>query len=80
MDDYPDDTLAVFGMIKDIFVTDSSFIAFEYQRYETLFFSSDLLAYEVAAPVLAEATEVAASLLIAPHIFLSISKAMCSCQ
>lgn len=35
----------------------SSFIAFEYQRYETLNLNQDLLAYEVAVPTLAQATE-----------------------
>lgn len=37
-----DDTSPVFGLIKDILVIDYSFIAFGYQRYETLSFSSDL--------------------------------------
>ncbi len=52
-----DDTLPVFGLIKDIFLIDSSFVAFEYQRYETLNLNQDLLAYEVAVPTLAQATE-----------------------
>ncbi|KAL7377556.1 hypothetical protein ABVT39_001233 [Epinephelus coioides] len=52
-----DDTLPVFGLIKDIFLIDSSFVAFEYQRYETLNLNQDLLAYEVAVPTLAQAME-----------------------
>ena len=29
------DTLPVFGLIRDIFLIDSSVVAFEFQRYET---------------------------------------------
>lgn len=51
------DTLPVFGLIRDIFLIDSSVVAFEFQRYETLNFNQELLAYEVAVPILAQATE-----------------------
>lgn len=52
-----DGVFPVFGLIRDIFLIDSSFITFEYQRYETLNLSPDLLAYEVAVPYVAQATE-----------------------
>lgn len=52
-----DGAFPVFGLIKDIFVIDSSLVAFEYQRYETLNLSPELLAYEVAVPNVAQATE-----------------------
>lgn len=52
-----DGTFPVFGLIKDIFLINSSFIAFEFQRYETLHLNQDFLAYEVAVPILAQATE-----------------------
>jgi hypothetical protein len=52
-----DGAFPVFGLIKDIFVIDSSYVAFEYQRYETLNLSPELLAYEVAVPNVAQATE-----------------------
>ncbi|XP_028297865.1 uncharacterized protein LOC114460021 [Gouania willdenowi] len=51
------DTLPVFGLIKNIFLIDSSVIAFEYQRYETIKWDENLLVYEVAVPALAQATE-----------------------
>jgi len=51
------DAFPVFGLIKDIFLIDSSFVAFEYQSYETLNLNPDLVAYEVAVPTLAQATE-----------------------
>ncbi|XP_062863880.1 uncharacterized protein LOC134325564 [Trichomycterus rosablanca] len=57
------DTLPVFGLVKDIFLVDSSFVAFEYQRYETLHFDNNLLAYEVAVPAIAQATELVHELL-----------------
>ncbi|CAG6022016.1 unnamed protein product [Menidia menidia] len=46
--------VTVFGLIKDIFVIDSSYVAFEYQRYETLNLSPELLAYKVAVPNVAQ--------------------------
>lgn len=52
-----DGAFPVFGLIKDIFVIDSSLVAFEYQSYETLNLSPELLAYEVAVPNIAQATE-----------------------
>lgn len=58
-----DDDFPVFGLIKDIFLIDSSFIAFEFQRYETLNLSPELLAYEVAVPNAAQATELVKELL-----------------
>ncbi|KAL3970579.1 LETM1 and EF-hand domain-containing protein 1, mitochondrial [Sarotherodon galilaeus] len=58
-----DGTFPVFGLIKDIFLIDSSFIAFEYQRYETLNLNEDLLAYEVTVPIVAQATELAHELI-----------------
>ncbi|CAM4572006.1 unnamed protein product [Leuciscus chuanchicus] len=42
-----DGAFPVFGLIKDIFVIDSSYVAFEYRRYETLNLSPELLAYEL---------------------------------
>lgn len=52
-----DGAFPVLGLLKDIFVIDSSLVAFEYQRYETLNLSPELLAYEVAVPNVAQATE-----------------------
>lgn len=57
------DNMPVFGLIKNIFVIDSSVIAFEYQRYETLNWDENLLAYEVSVPALAQATELAHELI-----------------
>lgn len=53
----------MFGLIKDIFVIDSCFVAFEYQRYETLQLSPELLVYEVAVPNVAQATECVSELI-----------------
>lgn len=50
-------TLPVFGLIKYILVVDSSLYCFEYQLYDTLDLNRDLLAYEIAVPNLAQATE-----------------------
>lgn len=52
------DTLLVFGLIKNIYLVDSSIYCLEYQLYETIDYNRDLLAYEVAVPNLAQATEV----------------------
>lgn len=51
------ETVPVFGLIKNIYVIDSLLYCFEYQLYETLGLNRDLLAYEVAVPNLAQATE-----------------------
>lgn len=51
------ETVPVFGLIKIINVIDSLLYCFEYQLYETLGLNRDLLAYEVAVPNLAQATE-----------------------
>ena len=58
-----EDTLPVFGLVKDILIVDSSFVAFETMRYETLHFDKDLMAYKVTLPVLAQATELAHKLI-----------------
>lgn len=51
------ETIPVFGLIKNIYVVNSSLYCFEYQLYETLGWNRNLLAYEVAVPNLAQATE-----------------------
>lgn len=51
------ETVPVFGLIKNIYVVNSLLYCFEYQIYETLCFNKDLLVYEVAVPDLAQATE-----------------------
>lgn len=51
------ETVPVFGLIKNISLVDSSLYCFEYQLYETVGWNQDLLAYEVAVPNLAQATE-----------------------
>ncbi|XP_034057976.1 uncharacterized protein LOC117536966 isoform X2 [Gymnodraco acuticeps] len=51
------DTVPIFGLIKNIYVIDSSLYCFEHQLYETVCFNKDLLAYEVTIPNLAQATE-----------------------
>lgn len=53
-----DQHLPVFGLIKDIWLVNTYVYCFEYQPYDTLGFSKDLLAYEVDIPNLAQATEV----------------------
>jgi len=58
-------------------VIDSSFVAFEYQCYETLNLSPDLLAYEVAVEV-AQATEFVYELI--DCISYLVSKNICLCQ
>lgn len=70
-----DDTFPVFGLIKDVFVIDSSFVAFEHQSYETLNLNQDLLAYEVAVPTLAQATELVHELIDYTSYFSIIFKA-----
>nr|XP_054587799.1 uncharacterized protein LOC129153069 [Nothobranchius furzeri] len=49
--------IPTFGLIKNIFVVNSVLYCFEYQVYETLGFNKEFLAYEVAIPNLAQATE-----------------------
>lgn len=81
-----DDAFPVFGLIKDIFVIDSSYVAFEYQRYETLNLSPELLAYEVAVPNVAQATEFVHELIdcisyfsvsFKEHMFVPIKYSLC---
>ncbi|KAL3967359.1 claudin [Sarotherodon galilaeus] len=47
----------IFGLVKNIFIVNSVLYCFEYQVYETLGFNKDFLAYEIAIPNLAQATE-----------------------
>ena len=51
------ETVPVFGLIKNIYVIDSLLYCFEHHLYETLGWNRDLLAFEVAVPNLAQATE-----------------------
>ncbi|KAM7380069.1 hypothetical protein PAMP_003389 [Pampus punctatissimus] len=51
------ETVPVFGFIKNIYVVDSLLYCFEYQLYDIVGWNRDLLAYEVAVPNLAQATE-----------------------
>ena len=64
-----------FGLIKDIFVIDSSFVAFEYQRYETLSLSPELPTYEVTVPNVAQATELAVN--FKDNTFVPIKYSLC---
>lgn len=73
-----DGTFPVFGLIKDIFFINSSVIAFEYQRYETLNLNQDLLAYEVAVPTLAQATELVHELIDYTSYFFISFKCVCA--
>ncbi|KAL2102281.1 hypothetical protein ACEWY4_001449 [Coilia grayii] len=52
-----EDNLPVFGLVKGIFIVNSSFVAFETMPYETLAFDNDLRAYKVIIPALAQATD-----------------------
>lgn len=52
-----EENLPVFGLVKGIFMVNSSFVAFETMAYETLTFDKDLCAYKVTIPALAQATE-----------------------
>lgn len=64
----------VFGLIKNIYVVDSSLFCFEYQLYETLDLNRDLLAYEIAVPNLAQATEfIDAEKLLDPMSYYPVS-------
>ncbi|KAM7366747.1 hypothetical protein PAMP_014697 [Pampus punctatissimus] len=51
------ETVPVFGFIKNIYVVDSLLYCFEYQLYDIVGWNRDLLAYEVAVSNLAQATE-----------------------
>lgn len=51
------ETVPVFGLIKNIYVVNNLLYCFEYHINETLCFNRDLLAYEVAVPDLVQATE-----------------------
>lgn len=64
----------VFGLIRNIYVVDSSLFCFEYQLYETLDLNRDLLAYEIAVPNLAQAAEfIDAEKLLDPMSYYPIS-------
>ncbi|XP_049331198.1 uncharacterized protein LOC125799173 [Astyanax mexicanus] len=47
----------VFGLIKDIFIADSSLYCFECQVYDTVAYNRGFLCYEIEVPNLAQATE-----------------------
>lgn len=75
----------MFGLIKDII--DSSFGAFEYQRYETLQLSPELLAYEVVVPSVAQAIECLSELMdcisyfsvsFKEHTFVPVKYSLCA--
>ncbi|XP_030579955.1 uncharacterized protein LOC115785156 isoform X1 [Archocentrus centrarchus] len=68
------DTVPVFGLIKNIFVVDSSLYCFEYQLYETVGFNTDFLAYKIVVPNLAQATEfIDAEKLVDPTSYYPVS-------
>lgn len=48
----------VLGLIKDIYIPDSSLYCFECQVYNAVGFSRDLVSYETEVPNLAQATEI----------------------
>ncbi len=48
----------VFGLIKDIYIANSSLYCFECQVYNTVGFSRDFVSYEIEVPNLAQATEI----------------------
>lgn len=62
------ETVPVFGLTKNIYVVDCSLYCFEYRLYETLGFNRDILAYEVALPNLAQATELIDAEKVVDHI------------
>ncbi|KAG7456398.1 hypothetical protein JOB18_008800 [Solea senegalensis] len=51
------ETEPVFGLVKKIYVVDNSLYCFEYQIFQTLGLNRTFLAYEIAVPNLAQATE-----------------------
>lgn len=64
----------ILGLIKNIYVVDNSLFCFEYQLYETLNLNRDLLAYEIAVPNLAQATEfIDAEKLLDPMSYYPVS-------
>lgn len=46
-----------FGLVKNIFLVDSSFYCLEYQPFQTIGFDRSVMAYQVEVPHLAQATE-----------------------
>ncbi len=47
----------VFGLIKDMYIVNSSLYCFECQVYNTVAFSREFASYEIEVPNLAQATE-----------------------
>lgn len=48
------ETEPVFGLVKKMYVVDSSLYCFEYQIFQTLGLNRNVLAYEIAVPNLAQ--------------------------
>lgn len=46
-----------FGLVKNIYLVDSSLHSLEYQPFQTMHFDRNVMAYEVEVPHLAQATE-----------------------
>lgn len=46
-----------FGLVKNIYLVDSSLYCLEYQPFQTMHFDRNVMAYEVEVPHLAQATE-----------------------
>lgn len=52
-----DGNIPEFGLIKNIFIVDSSLYCLEYQPFQTVQFDRNVMAYQVEVPHLAQATE-----------------------
>ena len=51
------DNMPEFGLVKNIFLVDSTLYCLEYQPFQTIHFDRNMMAYQVEVPHLAQATE-----------------------
>ena len=51
------DNMPEFGLVKNIFLVDSTLYCLEYQPFQTIHFDRNMMAYQVEIPHLAQATE-----------------------
>ena len=49
--------LPEFGLVRNIYVINSSLYCFEFQQHSTICFDKDYMAYKIEIPTMAQATE-----------------------